>query len=113
MKLQGSDVSNTRTWEDLRRFVAQNFKNALTVINGNLAFGDNIQGTTPIAFSVTSANQVIQVSFDLPYVPSNFVVTYLDANAVVFAANASRYPWTAKTAFITASAAVKGKIIIF
>lgn len=113
MKLQGNDVSNVPNWEDLRRFVAQNFRNALSVINGNLEFGGNLKGTEPIPFQVTAANQVIQVNFNLPYKPSNFLVTYIDANAVVFAANASQYVWTTQKAFITASAAVTGKVIIF
>lgn len=113
MKFQGNDVSNLESWEELRRFTALNFRNASNAINGNLEFGGNIKGTEPISFKITSANQIIQVSFNLPYVPSNFLITFKDANSNIWAANVSQYPWTNQKAFITASAAVSGKIILF
>ena len=113
MKYQGPSVSNVTTWEDLRRYTDINFQRLLTVLSGNLVFGDNLAGTTPLDFQVTAANQVVQVNFNLPYVPKNYLVTFQDANAVIFAANVAQYPWTQTAGYVTASAAVKGRIIFF
>lgn len=113
MKLQGNDVSNVEKWEDLRRYTASNFKNTLNVINGNLEFGGNFKGTEPIPFQITAANQVIQVNFNLPYTPSNFLVTFQDAGAVIWVPSLSQYPWDKLKAYLTANAAVTGKVIFF
>lgn len=113
MKLQGDDVSNVKTWEDLRRFTAKNFQRILSVVNGSVAFGDNLTGTPPIDFKITAANQIVQVSFNLAYVPSNFLITFKDANSDIWVPSVSSYPWTSGKAFLTASAAVSGKVVIF
>lgn len=113
MKLQGNDVSNVDKWEDLRRYTAINFRNASSVINGNLEFGGNLKGTDPIPFKITSANQIIEVGFNLLYVPENFLITFKDANSNIWAPSLSQYPWTNGKAFLTASAAVSGRVVIF
>ena len=113
MKLQGNSVSNLKDWEQLRRYSAINFQNIAQVVNGNLAFGDNLQGTGPLEFKVTSANQIVQINFNLPYVPSNFIVCFKNAASDIYVPNVAQYPWTQTAAFLTASAVVTARVIIF
>jgi hypothetical protein len=83
MKIPTRDVSSVESWEDLRRWSAQMFKDIGSAINGQIAFGENIQSTRASA-TFTAANTEVRVSHSLGRVPSGYIVISSSANISVF-----------------------------
>lgn len=113
MKVQLRNISNLNTLEEIKRASSINFGMIQDAMAGGLAFQENIKSTAPIDFEVTSANQVVRLTHNLSFTPSNYLVVFQNGNACVFAASQSAYPWTGNFAYLTASAPVKARVILF
>lgn len=114
MRLIGySNVSNVRTWEDLRRYTANFFEKLPGILNGNIQFGDNIRSQGPFDFTISTGSEVVGISHTLGFVPAGYLLVYQTTSAVIYAADSNTYPWTKSTIYLTASAAVAGRVILF
>jgi len=114
MRLIGyPNVSNVQSWEDLRRYCANFFEKLPGILNGGIQFGDNIKSQGPIEFKIIAASQVVKISHTLGYVPAGYLLVYQNASASIYAADSSTYPWTNTDIYLTASAAVTGRVILF
>ena len=114
MKLVGyPKVSNVRTVVDLSRYVSSFLELLVPVINGGIEFGTNIRSQGPIPFTVTTASEVVKISHTLGFVPSGYILNYQTTSAVIYAADSAAYPWTPKEIYLTASAAVAGRVTLF
>ncbi len=83
MKISVQDVSSVESWEDLRRWAAQMFKDIGKAFNGQITFGDNIQSSRATAVFPGSGADV-RVSHGLGRVPSGYIVISSSANITVF-----------------------------
>jgi hypothetical protein len=113
MNVNIQKVSNLDGLDAIKRVTDINFGQIALALNGKLAFNENVQSTTPLDVVITAANQVVQVAHNLPFVPTNYLVVYQNAGAVIFVANQSQYQWTQNFAYFTASAAVTARVILF
>ncbi len=114
MKLIGyPSVSNVESWEELRRYTANFLDKLPAILNGGIQFVDNIRSQGPIEFKVTGALVVVKISHTLGYVPAGYLLCYQNSSAVVYAADGGAFPWTDTEIYLTASAVVTGKVILF
>lgn len=113
MNVNIQKISNVNGLDEVKRLCDLNFGQLATAVNGGLVPNENIQSTVPIEFKVTSANQIIQVAHNLPFVPTNYWVVFQNSGSVIFVANQSQYQWTKNYAYFTANAAVTARVILF
>lgn len=113
MRLTGNPkVGNVKDWMGLRRFTSNFLELLPPILNGGIEFGKNIRSDGPLQFTITEANQVVPLAHTLGFIPMGYLLIYQTTNAVVFVADESTYPWTETTVYLTASAAVRARVIL-
>lgn len=107
------NISNLTKLDDVVRFVSNYLEKIPPILNGGIQFGDNIRSRGPFEFKIVAASQVVKVSHTLGFVPAGYLLVYQNASASIYAADAIAYPWTNTDVYLTASAAVTGRVILF
>jgi hypothetical protein len=106
-------VQGLKTAPELARFIAGALDSILTQINGKLTFGDNIQSFGPVSvtFSTTLPTKVVH---GLGRTPLGYLVTGLDAAAIIYVPNQTSFPWTGEQIYLQSNTAnVVADILVF
>lgn len=107
IKLQ-PNLTNCKTWEDLRRWADIAIQAIQRTVNGQLEFGFNIRATKVDV--VLTGSTPVRVEHGLGRVPIGFIVINLDAGEVVYKAPGDAYAWTESYIYLVSTAAVNATI---
>lgn len=93
--------------EDLRRFTTAALEQIRRIVNGRLAFTENIRATGPL--TVVLGTSEVAIGHNLGELPTGVLVVRLSANAAVYDGTTA---WTADTIYLRASSAVTAVIYV-
>lgn len=109
MKVQFKDISQQPTWEDLQRFVQQNFDTLSTALTNQLSFPDNIDcQLVSVTFSSTSNDTT--VPHTLKRVPSGYIPYNKSVASDVYNGATS---WTKTNIYLKSTVAATIRLIVF
>jgi hypothetical protein len=86
------DVSNSRNWMELRRWVSVALQTLRQGVNGNITFGQNIQSAGPYTLSFDAAG-ILSQRHDFGKTPSGYLIIKQTTGVNVSAPQASQYAW--------------------
>lgn len=110
MKLKTiQDLSNVRSWEELRRYTSQILNDLMDIINGNVDLVDNC-GTSLVSVTFSAANTETKVAHTLGRTPQGYLVAGSSADIRVFDSSSVS---TAEALFLKASAAGTVRLLVF
>lgn len=103
------DFSNVEELKDFIRYVSPALKDIIALVNGNLAFGENIK-TSRVSATFDSANSTVAVSHGLNATPNGYIVVKANAGITVFdGSNANN----ATTLYVQATGAGTVGLLVF
>jgi len=103
------DLSNIETFEDFKKFVSQTFSQVVTVINGRIALGENIDGTI-VSVVFSGANVTMAAEHKLNRIAANYIVVGRTANMTIFDGTTDN---TKDATYVQASAAGTARLLVF
>lgn len=103
------DVSNTDTWEELRRYVSITLDDIVAAINGRLTFGDNVS-TQVLSVTFSAANTSVTVPHTLKRVPSGYVLCGASAAMSIYNGSSAN---DKNNIYVKSSATGTASILVF
>lgn len=109
MKIDGIDVSNVKTWEELQRYAAILFRQITTVLNNGIVFGDNFNAKI-VSVNFTAANSDVSFSHGLGRAPIGYISIGNSAAMQIYNGSAAN---TTDIMFLRSSAIGTAQILVF
>lgn len=110
MKLKvPQSIHNTRTWEELRRYLAITLDDILTALNGRISVGDNLDGQV-VSVQFSSANIEVKVPHVLQRVPVGYIPVNKSVAMDIYNGGSA---FSNTNVFLKSSAAGSADIFIF
>lgn len=103
------DTSNLSTVEQLTRFVSIAFQEIVSVVNGNLDFGENIRSQQlDVIFDI--ANSEVSISHTLGRVPNGAFLVKSDVSTNIYNGTSDN---TSSTIYLRSSAVANTTVVVF
>lgn len=103
------DISNVKSWEELRRYASQILGSLVDVVNGNLDLVDNCS-TSLVTVTFPSANTTVNANHTLGRIPQGYIVVGRSTAIHVFDGSGDS---TSSYITLQASAAGSATLLIF
>lgn len=108
-KISGTDISNSKTLEEIVRFCAKLFREIRDIINGGIVFSDNFSAKIQDV-SFTAANSETQVEHNLGRIPTGYLMLSATAAAILYSGAQAA---DEKFIYLKSSAITTAKVMVF